>query len=390
PSAPPALARALPGVPTNATAVAEGVGSIRVSWGVPDTNGSPILEYSVRSEPTRPVQTTAPGTTTTLFSGLSSGQSYTFYVRARTAAGWGPEASATATAVGAPSGPGGVTVARQAGNTYPFAVNVGWNRPSNAGGACIKAYRVEYSTNASTVSQSHTISSTPTPSCSNEPPRSDSFTGLAAGVEWRYFRVVAVNTADLEGASGWVSIRMTQVCTVTATEDSWVNEDDGGLFSSSKRNTNYGNNGRMDVDKNGSFSFVKFHPSSSTCQQYSGAVPASAVTVAGTVRLYNESTTSYSRDHSIYRVTSGWSEGSVTWNNQRPSTSGSYTDTINSSNGGYQDLTVSVADVNQERSGARNGWALKDRGGNIFSSWAGYTTSEGTSSRRPQLVITFY
>jgi prepilin-type N-terminal cleavage/methylation domain-containing protein len=387
------VAAAQPNVPA-VTAVQNGAGAIKVDWTPPPDNGAPITHYVVTMTPNvagsgSPRTINVP-TLTTTFTGLTSGTTYTFSVVAHNSAGVSNPGTASARALGQPSAPGGVGVARQAGNTYPFAVNVTWSRPANDGGGCIKSYRVEYSTNGSTVTSSNTLSTTPAPNCTGEPGLSYGWSGITAGVLNRFYRVVAVNTGNLEAASGWVSIQMFQECNVTATEDSWVNEHNGSLFTSSSRGNNYGGDGNLRVDSSGDQLYVKFNPlasGGSNCHQFPQTLPASAVVDQGWVHINNNSPTSFNRDHRLTRVTGNWAEGSITYNN-RPGIGGNLS-LQSGSNGGWREFGVPAADVEAQRvAGSRFGFNIRDTGGNVLSDWVTY--SARTTGSAPYLRIRFY
>lgn len=394
PSEPPILSAALPGAPPSLSVSQNGAGGLLVSWGAAAPNGSAVTNYEVMSVPVIAGTPVDVGTALSRsFTGLASGTTYTFYVRAKNVAGWGPSSSGSAVAPGAPDWQGqGATVVRQSGNTYPFAFTISWNRPPNTGGVCVAGYRIEYSVNGSTVSSSNTITATPGayPGCSGEPSRSFSWTGIAAGPSSHYFRVVAWNTlgATYTTTTSWASRAVNQTCTVTATEDSWVNESDP-VFSANYRNNNYGGDSNLDVNKGGNMAFIKFNPTSSgsTCSQFGLALPSVAEVESGNVQLYNNSPTSYNRDHEIHRVDSAWTEYGITYNN-RPGAS-SYSDTESSADGGWRTWSVWASDIQRQRDNStRFGWRIRDNGGNIFSDWANYDSRENSS--KPRLNIVFH
>jgi hypothetical protein len=126
-----------PGMPT-ATAVAPNAAS--VSWPATTTNGAPVTNYTVTSSPGGFSATTADGNTlTATVSGLANGVSYTFSVRASSAAGTGaPSAPSNAiTAADVPTAPTSVTASAAKG----FQAAVGW-AASTARGSAITGYTV--------------------------------------------------------------------------------------------------------------------------------------------------------------------------------------------------------------------------------------------------------
>lgn len=381
-SDPPILSATLPSAPPAVTVTQSGAGTLAVSWTAAAPNGSAVIEYQVR---TVPVIAGTPRTVTgltTSFTGLTSGTSYTFYVRARNVAGWGPERSSSGVAGGNPSWAGAQpSVTRQSGNNYPFAVNVAWARPSNTGGACINQYRVEYSTNGSTVDSFQTLNATPSGACVGEPATSLGWTGIVAGAQTRWFRIVATNTFGLQATSGWGTIAPTAVCTVIASEDTWAQEGD--------RTRNHGGNANLQVHRGGDSLFVKFNPTSSgsNCTQFGAPLPAAAAVTGGDVQLYNNDPTSNNRDHRIARVTASWAEYTLTYNN-RPGTTND-TATQSAQGGGWKTWWVNASDIQLQRNNAtRFGWNVRDVGGSIWSSWATYDSRDRSS--QPRLNITFY
>lgn len=399
------LAAAIPGAPT-VSATQSGAGGMTVNWTVPPANGSGLLGYEVTSSPALSGTPLSVGlVTSTSFAGLTAGTTYTFSVRARNAIGWGPTGSGAAVAGGQANWNGAEPSVSRNGSSYPFAVNVSWARPSNPGGACITAYRVEYSTNATVagIVQTSTNTGTPAafPGCAGEPTTSLSMTGIVAGVNFRYFRVVAVNSfgpAFESATAGWVSIQLTQLCSVDADADAWGNEDGGGWFSPNRRDTKYGSSGDMQTSKNGSRSFIRFNPKStggSNCSEFAGPLPASAVVMSGNVVVHRsdqDKCTFFSATRTIImsRNNSAWTEAAVTYN-LRPS-SVNDSDSQDSSGTGAATLTFSVnaSDIELQRAeGTRLGWQMRDRGdSNACNIYTQYYTKE--SGQPATLRITFY
>ncbi|MBX3313992.1 MAG: fibronectin type III domain-containing protein [Actinobacteria bacterium] len=397
----PALSATPPNVPGSITATASGLGTIVVTWTAPSANGSPITGYAIRATgPTTPTpQTPGAGTLTATFTGLSSGQTYTFYVRAINAIGNGPEGSRTGVPVGAPSAPINVDFRRQTGNNYPFAYSASWGRPLNTGGACIREYRVEYSIDGShPVSPSVSTTGTPNALCGGEPALSTSITGLTAGVSTRYFRVVAINTADQVGASAWQSFQPRATCTVPAVEDTYIDEYNGLFGIGGRRGNSYGGATTLTVSKNGSRALFRFDPrpsSGSVCEDIGTRLPSAAGVESGAVSVYfiEDDSIFSTRTIELWRSGKAWTGGTSYNAYQSLSGTGEYNQSdsipMSSSNRRYS-WGVILADLMDQINGTgRNGWLLKDAGnydpGNPFS-----TFRSTESSDKPYLVITFY
>jgi large repetitive protein len=129
-----------PTVPATPTASA-GISSATLSWVAPAANGSPITSYVVTpylGGVAQPTQTFSGSTTSTTFTGLAAGSSWTYTVAAVNAYGTSA-ASAKSTAVVPYVLPGAPTItAAAAGDS---SATLTWSTPSNGGNA-ITAYVV--------------------------------------------------------------------------------------------------------------------------------------------------------------------------------------------------------------------------------------------------------
>ena len=134
----------VPGAPTGVAAT-PGQASATVSWTAP-TSGGPVTSYEVTpylgsvAQPSKTVTGTPPSTSTTV-SGLTSGATYTFRVRAGNPTGTGPASNPSGPVVplsavvpGAPTG-----VAAQGDDE---AAIVRWTAPNDDGGSNITGYTV--------------------------------------------------------------------------------------------------------------------------------------------------------------------------------------------------------------------------------------------------------
>lgn len=136
------IPRGQPGPPTNVVAKA-GDQQATVSWSAPAITGaSPITSYTVTewrfTEPPLTFVFNSPATTQVI-SGLTNGRSYSFHVAATNGQGTG-DASAESNAIVPGRPPGAPTnVTASPGNGQ---ATVGWNPPTDTGGAPISGYRV--------------------------------------------------------------------------------------------------------------------------------------------------------------------------------------------------------------------------------------------------------
>ena len=128
----------VPGAPTS-VAAEYGNTLARVSWSAPVFTGySPITSYTVVSEPgDRTCQASNPSVRECTVSGLTNGTQYTFKVRANNNAGAGALSSASTPIIPrtTPQPPTNLTAVPQ-----DRIVTVGWQAPTNNGGASITSY----------------------------------------------------------------------------------------------------------------------------------------------------------------------------------------------------------------------------------------------------------
>lgn len=177
-----------------------------------------------------------------------------------------------------------------------------------------------------------------------------------------------------------------KTCTLTATEDAYVDETLLGLIGGGT--TLQVRSGLtlalLGANKR---SFVKFDLTS--C-----AIPAVADVRSASLRLKLLTAPSASRTHNVTRVTGAWSEGTVTWNLQ-PGVAGAPTASITT---GAADGATVQADVRTDvasfvaGSATNHGWRLRDASeGSATAREATYASREhATAADRPQLVVTWY
>lgn len=175
----------------------------------------------------------------------------------------------------------------------------------------------------------------------------------------------------------------TTTCTVTATADATVDEAsadtaDGSATAISVRSLDTGRNRRL---------LVEFDLSS--C-----GIGSSAAVRSATLTLYLSAAPSSSRDHDLYRATSDWTEGTVTWNTQ-PSVAASASASVatGTASGVSHSWTVTddVADF-VAGSATNHGWLLRDRTEEDAAGQIGeYGAREhATAAQRPVLEVTYH
>ncbi|MCU1467070.1 MAG: fibronectin type protein, partial [Actinomycetia bacterium] len=118
-----------------------GNGSMTVSWHPPITNGSDITRYTLTPYRSGVAQTSlvfGPATTSTVITGLTNGDLYTFTVKATNANGTGPPSDqSVAVNVGGPGPPG--TPSAAPGNA---SATVSWTAPATNNGSPVVGYVV--------------------------------------------------------------------------------------------------------------------------------------------------------------------------------------------------------------------------------------------------------
>ena len=186
-----------PGTPSELTAT-PGSGYITLSWGAPDSGGSPITGYTVECRLSASGRATGYcnsaswtshvtiSDTSITVGRLTNGTSYDLRVRANNRVGSSEWTSVTATPANTPNTPTGLEIEISGRN-----IEVNWNAPAS-GGSPITSYTVQYCTGSCTSWSSKTVTGDP-------PPTSTTLTGLRAGSVYRV-RVGATNAA---GDSRW-------------------------------------------------------------------------------------------------------------------------------------------------------------------------------------------
>jgi large repetitive protein len=131
--------RDVPGKPAAPTFV-EGDRTVTVQWQAPATNGEPITGYTITGGPSGAVHVDG-DVATKVFSGLTNGNSYTFYVQATNAVGDGAisDASGTAKPFGTPSAPGSASISASTNGDGTLTLDWG---SSNGNGRNISGYDI--------------------------------------------------------------------------------------------------------------------------------------------------------------------------------------------------------------------------------------------------------
>ena len=200
-----------PDAPTELTATASGQTIIHLSWSAPrTTGGAPISGYRILVSADGIDFTTILVSSHTITSyshtGLAPGTTRYYRVSAINSVGRRGPVSNTANATTAtptataPTAPRSLR-ATASGQTI---INLSWSAPSSMGGADIRGYRIEVSTNGGS-SFSQLVASHSTTSYSH--------TGLTAGTA-RHYRVRAINSV---GNSGWSNTANATTASLTAT-----------------------------------------------------------------------------------------------------------------------------------------------------------------------------
>lgn len=163
--------------------------------------------------------------------------------------------------------------------------------------------------------------------------------------------------------------------TVNASDDSHVRQDDASK--------NYANDDKMEVTSEATNknyrSYVKFPLP---------AIPSGCTVSGATLRLYTDAQVS-GRTIQAFRVPTTWTESGITWTNQ-PGGTGTAATSPSRSSKGWQEWSVATQ-VQEMYTSGNHGFMVRDSSENSSSKREQkYLASEhGTSSTRPQLVITF-
>ena len=175
-------------------------------------------------------------------------------------------------------------------------------------------------------------------------------------------------------------------CTLTASADSFVEEDDASDNNGSAATLEVQSYQTTDLllftTSRDRRSFVKFDIGSCS-------IPAGASLQSSNLSVFLSTAPSLSRTWNIGRVTGSWTEGGVTWSNQPTATGSTSVTTGTTSNVTLQASVMS--DVQAFLSGtANNGWRFSDSAENSATQRRGVFNSREAGSNRPTLVIRYY
>ncbi len=169
-------------------------------------------------------------------------------------------------------------------------------------------------------------------------------TGLTGGVTY-YYVVAAENTSAQESGNS-NEANATPYSILIAASDSWVTEKKPGQ--------NHGSDTLIEVkSKNGQAArgFVQFDVSS---------IPAGSTINSATLNLCAVLVPNATRAYNVHRVTAGWAEGTITWNNQPPVAATATDSATTPAAPGCMTWTVTT-DVQAWVDGtANNGWRVRD------------------------------
>ena len=220
--------------------------------------------------------------------------------------------------------------------------------------------------------------------------------------------VIVLTTATLALANTFpvVSRSLTVIgtCTLTANPSTTTVTADTEARQGSAT-SNFGTATSMNVASGSSLNrriYIRFD-----LTKCSPAIPSTVTVKLATLRLFVTALPAVCRTHDIFRVTSSWTESTLTWNNQPFGTSinnpasGSRTSSLdvgaspcqNSASTQYVTGWAVAADVQAFVSGTatNNGWMIRDdvEGSSTTRTGTYSTKNLGTLARAPQLVVTY-
>jgi hypothetical protein len=198
--------------------------------------------------------------------------------------------------------------------------------------------------------------------------------------------LAAVLGVSSESLTNWTSASGVPVstCTLTASADSYVNQD------TLSQGTNYGAATTVQVESSRALlvdtnkrGFVKFDVASCS-------IPSGAYVSLATLSVFLSTAPSLSRTWNIDRVTGSWTESGITWSNQPPATGSTSVTTGTTANVTLQAPVTSDVAGFVSGSATNNGWRFSDSLEGSVSVQNGQFNPREAASNPPTLVIRYY
>ncbi len=181
-------------------------------------------------------------------------------------------------------------------------------------------------------------------------------------------------------------------CRLVASADTYVDDENNG---------NHGGNGDLNVARNGAWyeggaqsnrwALVKWDYTQG-CSNYSNrAMSSSAYLVSTSFNIYI-SDGGTTRQHVVNLATSSWNEDQV-WGNKPTygAQAGRWSADPSDTGGNHWRSIDVVGQARGQKSGANNGWVIRDDGGDAYNFFALYASRENNNAAaRPYLQILFY
>jgi hypothetical protein len=209
---------------------------------------------------------------------------------------------------------------------------------------------------------------------------------LASGVGFAAGLAITPDALTVHTAASAVPI---STCTLTASADSYVAEDD---------NSNFGSATTVHVRSYQTILIIiptnRNRRGFVTFDLASCSIPATAAVKTATLRLFLSAAPSQNRTWNVHRVTEAWTEAGVTWTGQ-PDASLTASTTVSTGTTSNVTLQANVlTDVESFVSGTQSnfGWRLNDAVENSSTERLGQLSARehATASQRPTLVVTYY
>ncbi len=373
-----AVLSARPPSAPSVTAVTDGAGAVLVSWTAPAANGAPITSYQVtRDGAGGPDLHTSATVTPQRFTGLTSGQLYTFTVKAVNTAGVGAGGTATATATGLPSAPTSVSLSRPSGS-FGRELTISYGAPTNTGGSTV-TYLVRCAGSGSGVPAWQDVTF----------PSAGTYSVGAPFIKDGRDYTCQVGAQNAVGTTWSASSNATMPygeCTLGSDLTQHVKEGSGVQST----RTNFWVR-QSTLFSNGEAGLIRF-TWTNACSGRPFAMPSTAYVAQVEFSAYIED--ARNRSNRLERLNSSWST-STTWAGPSGTTVGS---SWCASSSGWRSNGVNTGNlrdaVNQMLAGTNNnGFAIRDNGsgcGTTTDLASSVTYSGSSKAERPKLDMRFY